>query len=88
MSEEPTPFDAWVAAAKPGERYDYYFGDLAFDRFDRDPNTEAKRAEARAAWEAHERGLVALTQYRHRPSTWTYWATRSDVTYWAPRQAK
>lgn len=63
LRERPLPapvldFEAWLRAARPGDRCTYYSGYLSAAR------ESAAVPSANAAWKAYESGAVRLTQQK------------------------
>lgn len=93
-SEEVTAatFDAWLRHAAPGDRLEYYRGDLAFDRVQvrnipaiggfAHVYVEPTHSLAEAAWGAYERGKALLTQQKLGYAEYRYLATKRQP----PRQ--
>lgn len=85
-------FQRWLKRAKAGEAVIYHEGLLVVDRqrvlhrfgaeTDAPLDIVEARADiddlARAAWQAHRAGLVALTQVKFKPHVYQYVATRSQ----------
>jgi hypothetical protein len=72
-------FRAWVARAKPGERYEYHRGFLAIDRIE--ATSSLKEAELRKlaavadyALTLEGQGKLHLLQERHGDGDYSYWA--------------
>lgn len=65
-------FKQWLESSEPGEKYNYWLGDLAKQRCD----YYQLHKLAADIWQAYEHGLVNLCQRRHGPNHYTYEAQR------------
>jgi hypothetical protein len=76
LSDLAVDFDAWVTAAKPGDRFAYHYGLLIVDR----ASNSAVDRFAKEVWEAYEQGFVHLVQERRHDRS-IYLAIRTEAEY-------
>ena len=88
-------FAEWLTVAPPGERFEYYRGELGYDAQQRDGNKNPTPQAAHAAYagptayKAYRSGLVHLVQRRLAPHRFAYIAVKRNTSPTeAPKRTK